>query len=64
METAKRCPYCTSLRIKLEEGMFRIRVIPVVTDGPGEERKFPVYRCLHCGRSFDEIEAGEHNWQS
>ncbi len=27
--------------------------------GPGVERKCPVFRCMACGRSFDEVEAEE-----
>ena len=44
--------------IRLQEGMLRIRVMPVGT-GPGVDRTFLVYRCLNCGRSFDKIEAEE-----
>jgi hypothetical protein len=30
---------------------------PAQRYGPAAERKCPVYRCLSCGRAFDEIEA-------
>jgi hypothetical protein len=57
MEAEKSCLFCGSSRIRQREGIIRIRVMPVVGGGPGVERTFPIYHCLACGRSFDEIEA-------
>lgn len=59
METDKRCPFCASTDVRLREGMLRVRVVPVVDGGPYEDRAFLVFKCLTCGRAFDEIEAGE-----
>jgi len=59
MESKKTCPFCGSTMIRLQEGMLRIRVMPVIGGGPGVDRTFLVYRCLNCGRSFDKIEAEE-----
>jgi len=33
--------------------------MPVVGGGVGEDKNFLVFRCLACGRGFDEIEAQE-----
>jgi transposase-like protein len=59
-ETDERCPFCASPNVHLREGMLRVRTVPVV-GGPGEDRAFLVFRCLGCGRAFDETEteAGE-----
>lgn len=59
METDKRCPFCASPDVRLREGMLRVRVVPVAGGGPSEDRAFLVFRCLGCGRGFDEIEAEE-----
>jgi hypothetical protein len=63
METDKRCPFCASPNVRLRDGMLRVRTVPVVGGGPGEDRTFLVFRCLACGRGFDEteIEAGKLN---
>jgi DNA-directed RNA polymerase subunit RPC12/RpoP len=60
METNTRCPFCDSPDVRLREAMLRVRVVPVVGGGPWEDRAFLVFRCLTCGRGFDEteIEAG------
>jgi hypothetical protein len=64
MEDAKNCPFCGSSDIRLREGMLRDRTVPMVGDGPYEDRAFLVFRCLACGRGFDEteIEAEEGTW--
>ena len=61
MEDVKNCPFCGGSDIRLREGVLRLRIVPVVGGGPGEERSYLVYRCLACGRAFDETEkeAGE-----
>lgn len=61
METIRTCPFCGSPNVRLREGMLRVRTVPVVGGGPGEDRAFLVFSCLGCGRGFDEteIEAGE-----
>jgi hypothetical protein len=59
MEAVKNCPICGSLDIRLREGVLRLRIVPVVGGGPGEDRAFLVFKCLACGRGFDEIEAQE-----
>jgi len=55
----KSCPFCGSLGVRLEDGMLRARTMPVDVGEPDEEEGCLVYRCLSCGRSFDEIEAQE-----
>ena len=59
METDKTCFFCGSSNIRLREGIIRARIVPGPDGGPGIEGAYPIYRCLACGRSFDEIEAGE-----
>ena len=61
MATEKTCPFCGGSDIRLREGMLRVRTVPAVGGGPGIERSYLVYRCLACGRAFDETEkeAGE-----
>ena len=59
MATEKTCPFCGGSDISLREGMLRVRTVPAVGGGPGIERSYLVYRCLACGRGFDETEAGE-----
>lgn len=56
---AKACPFCGSPRVRLEEAILRARVMPGDDGEPDEEGSCLVYRCLACGRGFDEIEAGE-----
>ena len=62
MDKDKRCPFCASPDVRLREGMLRVRTVPVVGEGPWEDRAFLVFRCLACGRGFDEVEAGEGPW--
>ena len=38
--------------------MLRVCVMPIDAGEPDEEEGCLVYRCLSCGRGFDEIEAG------
>jgi len=57
MEMDKRCPYCRSTRFRLEDGILRARVMPGDDGELDEEEGCLVYRCLSCGRGFDEIEA-------
>lgn len=61
METDTHCPFCASPDVRLREGVLRVRTVPGVGGGPYEDRAFLVFRCLTCGRAFDEteIEAGE-----
>jgi DNA-directed RNA polymerase subunit RPC12/RpoP len=60
MDKDMRCPFCGSPSVRLWEGVLRVRTVPAVGGGPGIERSYLVYRCLACGRGFDEteIEAG------
>jgi DNA-directed RNA polymerase subunit RPC12/RpoP len=53
------CPYCASPQIRLWEAVQTIRIVERPGGGPGIERKGPVYRCLVCGHTFDEVEAEE-----
>jgi hypothetical protein len=53
------CPYCRSARIRLLDARITIRIVPWPEGGPGREKKCQVYRCLDCGREFDEVEAEE-----
>ncbi len=53
------CPYCATLSFRLMEAMVTIRFIERSEDGPARERKCAVYRCLACGQTFDEMEAGD-----
>jgi len=53
------CPYCGSPEVRLWEAVLTIRIVDRPEGGPGVKRKCPVYRCLACGRSFDEVEAQE-----
>ncbi len=41
--------------------MLKVRVMPGDDGEPDEEDGYLVYRCLACGRGFDETEAGEFN---
>lgn len=59
MEKRSPCPYCGSSRIRLLEARITVRIVEVSEGGPWVERKYPVYRCLACGHSFDEIESEE-----
>jgi DNA-directed RNA polymerase subunit RPC12/RpoP len=49
-----KCIYCGSYEALPFEGMARIRIIPGAPREPGRARSFIVYRCLYCGRTFDE----------
>jgi len=55
----KSCPFCGSPRFRLEDGMLRVCAMPIDAGEPDEEGSCLVYRCLLCGRAFDEIEAQE-----
>jgi len=53
------CPYCRSSEVRLWEAVLTIRIVERPEGGQWVERKCPVYRCHACGRTFDEVEAGE-----
>jgi len=61
MDDKLSCPYCGSLNVRLLETIFTVRLVERPEGGPLIERKCPLYRCMKCGRSFDEIEADEFN---
>jgi len=50
---------CGSSAARLMEARYAVRIVERPEGSPGRERKCQVYRCLSCGRSFDELEAGE-----
>ena len=57
MDDKLSCPYCGSAQVRLLEAIITIRLVEPPEGGPGIERICPLYRCIACGRSFDEIEA-------
>ncbi len=57
MDDKLSCPFCGSFNIRLREGLLRVRIMPEDDGEPDEARGYLVYRCLACGRGFDEIEA-------
>jgi hypothetical protein len=52
-------PYCRSPKVRRLDAIYTVRIVARPEGGPGKEKKCAVYRCLACGRSFDEIEAEE-----
>ena len=58
MDEKITCPYCGALEVRPLDGIITLRLIERREGGPPEERECPLYRCLSCGRSFDEIEGG------
>lgn len=59
MDPQLSCLYCGSPQARLGEAVITVRLVGRPEGGPGRERKCQVFRCLDCGRSFDEVEAGE-----
>lgn len=53
------CPYCTSTSVRLLEAMLTVRLLEQPEGGGFVERKFPIFRCLACGRQFSEMEGEE-----
>jgi DNA-directed RNA polymerase subunit RPC12/RpoP len=53
------CPYCASPSVRLLEATFTVRLVERSEGGGFVERKCPYYRCLDCGRTFDEVEGEE-----
>ena len=53
------CPYCGSPQLQLLEARHTVRIVSRPEGGPGKEKKCAVFRCFACGRTFDEVEAGE-----
>ena len=53
------CPYCEGSRLLLLEARYTVRIVSRPEGGPGKEKKCAVFRCFACGRTFDEVEAGE-----
>jgi hypothetical protein len=53
------CPYCASPSVRLLEAMITVRVEERPEGGGFVERKCPIYRCLDCGREFNDIEGDE-----
>jgi len=39
--------------------MFTIRFVERPVGEPARQQKCPIYRCLACGRTFADVEAGE-----
>jgi uncharacterized Zn finger protein len=60
MDGKLSCPYCGSPQVRLWEAVITVRFVERPKGGPGKERLCPVYRCLDCGRTFDEVEAEEN----
>ena len=53
------CPFCASTSVRLLDAMFAIRIVERPEGGGFVERKCPFYRCLNCGREFNDIEGAE-----
>ena len=59
MDEKLSCPYCGSPQVRLWEAVLTVRFVERPEGGQWAERKCPVYRCLDCRRSFDEMEGEE-----
>lgn len=59
MDDKLSCPYCRSAQVRLWEAVITVRLMTPTEGGPGVERKCPVFRCVACGRTFDEVKAEE-----
>jgi hypothetical protein len=53
------CPFCASPSLRLLDAMFTVRLVERPEGGGFVERKCAIYRCLACGRQFDEVEGEE-----
>jgi DNA-directed RNA polymerase subunit RPC12/RpoP len=59
MDEKINCRYCASHSIRLLDALFTIRLVERPEGGGFVERKCAIYRCLVCGRQFNEVEGEE-----
>ena len=52
-------PYCASTSLRLLDAMLTVRLVERPEGGGFVERRCAFYRCLACGRQFDEMEGEE-----
>lgn len=54
-----RCPLCRSSQVRIMDALYTVRLVDRGPGKPPQAVKCPLVRCLSCGRTFSEIEAGE-----
>ena len=59
MDEKTKCPFCGSPKARLWEALYTVRIVTPPEGGRGTWRRCPVFRCMECGRTFDEVEAAE-----
>ena len=51
-----RCPFCLSDKVRELPGTYKTDFKMELPEGAAVEVRYPVYRCMSCGREFDERE--------